>query len=39
MKVSALLFIALVVLPLFLFVGLNVQIYIENLFSVLFGWL
>ena len=39
MKVSALLFIALVVLPLFLFVGLNVQIYIENLFSGLMGWL
>jgi adenosylcobinamide-phosphate synthase len=39
MQVSALLFIALVVLPLFLVVGLNVQIYIENLFSGLFGWL
>ena len=39
MQVSALLFIALVVVPLFLLVGLNVQIYIENLFSGLFGWL
>jgi adenosylcobinamide-phosphate synthase len=39
MKVSALLFIALVVLPLFLFIGINVQIYLENLFSVFFGWL
>jgi adenosylcobinamide-phosphate synthase len=39
MKVSALLFIALVALPLFLFVGLNVQIYIEDLFRGLLGGL
>lgn len=39
MKVSALLFATLVVIPLYVMVGVHVQIYIEDLFSVLFGWM